>query len=157
MKKQVYTGRLYNDNGQKLNEVIGCGDCIIADDIIMYTTKRGSREGNRIFPTLEHAKAYIEDRLNTDGSISTHDDGKTLCKSALPGLILTVVNDTDDNNGAYLVVNDDPNTTPGLRLEKIQVGAKAMAPAAPQDSVKVEIVTSIPGSLTTNTFYVVKK
>ena len=60
--------------------------------------------------------------LNTDGTIHADGDGKTLVKSAFPGIILTVVNDTNtENNGAYLVINADPNFNPGLGLKRLDV------------------------------------
>ena len=58
--------------------------------------------------------------LNTDGTIHADGDGKTLVKSAFPGIILTVVNDPNiENNGAYLVINIDPNVNPGLGLKRL--------------------------------------
>lgn len=49
---------------------------------------------NRIFNTLEDVSTYLND----------------LTSSAIPGLILRVINDPDpDNNGAYLISYDDQN------------------------------------------------
>ena len=49
---------------------------------------------NRIFDTLEHAQAYVDD----DSSTAT----------AIPGLILSVFNDADSkNNGAYRICQDN--------------------------------------------------
>ena len=42
----------------------------------IYQTKRGPKEGNRVFTTLAHAQAYINDLLNRDGTIHTDGDGK---------------------------------------------------------------------------------
>lgn len=51
----------------------------------------------RIFPTLENAQAFIDDLNDT----------------AIPGIILTVVDDAAENNGAYFVksvaTSDNPN------------------------------------------------
>ena len=58
--------------------------------------------------------------MNTDGTIHKEGDGKTLVKSAFPGIILTVVNDNNtEKNGAYLVINVDPNVNPGLGLKRL--------------------------------------
>lgn len=81
---------------------------------------RVNTEANRIFKTKEHMLAYIEDRINADGTISDTVTDDTV-KSALPGLILTVINDEEDpnNNGMYYIENADPNVTPGLVAKKI--------------------------------------
>lgn len=118
-----YIGRIRDEEtGVKLSEVVGNADSRYAEDSQIYQTKRGPREGNRVFPTLEHAQAYINDLLNRDGTIHTEGDGKTLVKSAFPGIILTVVNDNNtEKNGAYLVINIDPNVNPGLGLKRLDV------------------------------------
>lgn len=123
MKNTTYIGRIRDEEtGVKLTEVVGNADSRYAEDSQIYQTKRGPKEGNRVFPTLAHAKAYINDLLNRDGTIHTEGDGKTLVKSAFPGIILTVVNDTNtENNGAYLVINADPNVNPGLGLKRLDV------------------------------------
>ena len=60
--------------------------------------------------------------MNRDGTIHKEEDGKKLVKSAFPGIILTVVNDdNEENNGAYLVINVDPNVNPGLGLKRLDV------------------------------------
>lgn len=118
-----YIGRIRDEEtGVKLSEVVGNADSRYAEDSQIYQTKRGPREGNRVFPTLAHAQAYINDLLNRDGTIHADGDGKTLIKSAFPGIILTVVNDTNtENNGAYLVINIDPEVNPGLGLKRLDV------------------------------------
>lgn len=118
-----YIGRIRDEEtGVKLTEVVGNADSRYAEDTQIYQTKRGPREGNRIFPTLAHAQAYINDLLNRDGTIHADGDGKILIKSAFPGIILTVVNDTNtENNGAYLVINIDPEVNPGLGLKRLDV------------------------------------
>lgn len=123
MKSNQYIGRILDEEtGGKLVEVVGNADARYAEDFQTYQTKRGPKEGNRVFPTLAHAQAYINDLLNTDGTIHEDDDEKTLVKSAFPGIILTVVNDDDEeNNGAYLVINVDPTVNPGLGLKKLDV------------------------------------
>ena len=86
-----------------------------------YTlTRRFTLESNRVFKTKAHMLAYIEDRINSDGTISDTVTVDTI-KSALPGLILTVINDDEnpDNNGMYYIENSDPNNTPGLSANKI--------------------------------------
>ena len=123
MKNSTYIGRIQDEEtGGKLVEVVGNADSRYAEDFQTYQTKRGPKEGNRVFPTLAHAQAYINDLLNTDGTIHTNGDGKKLVKSAFPGIILTVVNDdNEENNGAYLVINVDPNVNPGLGLKRLDV------------------------------------
>ena len=118
-----YIGRIRDEEtGVKLTEVVGNADSRYAEDSQIYQTKRGPKEGNRVFPTLAHAQAYISDLLNRDGTIHTEGDGKTLVKSAFPGIILTVVNDdNEENNGAYLVINANPNVNPGLGLKRLDV------------------------------------
>lgn len=118
-----YIGRIRDEEtGVKLTEVVGNADSRYTEDSQIYQTKRGPKEGNRVFPTLAHAQAYINDLLNRDGTIHIEGDGKTLVKSAFPGIILTVVNDTNtENNGAYLVINIDPNNNPGLGLKRLDV------------------------------------
>ena len=82
---------------------------------------RVNTEANRIFKTKEHMLAYIEDRINADGTISDVITDNTV-KSALPGIILTVINDdTPTNNGMYYIENADPDTTPGLSASKINI------------------------------------
>jgi hypothetical protein len=82
---------------------------------------RNTIEANRIFQTKAHMLAYIEDRIKADGTISDVIADDTI-KSALPGLILTVINDDDpDNNGMYYIENADPENTPGLSASKINI------------------------------------
>ena len=121
MKNSTYIGRILDEEtGGKLVEVVGNADSRYSEDFQTYQTKRGPKEGNRVFPTLAHAQAYISDLLNRDGTIHADGDGKTLVKSAFPGIILTVVNDdNEENNGAYLVINVDPSVNPGLGLKRL--------------------------------------
>ena len=122
MKSEQYIGLIPDGNGGRFDEVVGAAIIRYPENFQTYQTTRGPRESNRVFPTLEHAKAYINDLLNTDGTIHTEGDGKTLVKSAFPGIILTVVNDTNsENNGAYLVINVDLNVNPGLGLKRLDV------------------------------------
>lgn len=123
MKKEAYIGCINDeDTGELLVDIVGNADSRYAEDSQIYQTKRGPKEGNRVFPTLAHAQAYITDLLNIDGTIHTEGDGKTLVKSAFPGIILTVVNDDNkENNGAYLVINADPSVNPGLGLKRLDV------------------------------------
>ena len=81
---------------------------------------RNTIEANRIFKTKKHMIAYIEDRIKDDGTISDVIADDTI-KSALPGLILTVIDDDEDpnNNGMYYIENADTETTPGLVAKKI--------------------------------------
>lgn len=63
---------------------------------------------DRIYNTLVDAQAYVDDLSAT--------------ASATPGLVLTVVNDTNDNNGVYYVkqiaqVNSDGDTVPGVLVK----------------------------------------
>lgn len=82
---------------------------------------RYTLEANRVFKTKAHMLAYIEDRINSDGTISTEVTDDTV-KSALPGLILTVINDSNpDDNGMYYIENTDPEKTPGLSAAKINI------------------------------------
>ena len=60
---------------------------------------------NRIFATKADAEAYIDDT--------------TLNATAIPGLILRVIEDDEANNGAYLVVKDGETA---LKLIKIATG-----------------------------------
>lgn len=121
MKTNTYIGRIIDDEtGERLVDIVGNADSRYGEDSQTYSTKRGPKEGNRVFTTLAHAQAYISDLLNTDGTIHEDGDEKTLCKSAFPGIILTVVNDSNtENNGAYLVINSDPNANPGLGLKRL--------------------------------------
>ena len=123
MKKEAYIGCINDeDTGEVLVDIVGNADSRYAEDSQIYQTKRGPKEGNRVFPTLSHAQAYISDLLNTDGTIHTEGDGKTIVESAFPGIILTVVNDTNtENNGAYLVINVNPKENPGLGLKRLDV------------------------------------
>ena len=126
MKSKQYIGRIPDGNGGRFDDVVGAAIIRYPENFQTYQTTRGPRESNRVFPTLAHAQAYIKDLLNTDGTIHTEGDGKTLVKSAFPGIILTVVNDPNtENNGAYLVINVDPNVNPelglGLGLKRLDV------------------------------------
>jgi hypothetical protein len=90
------------------------------DSMVMHSVRMYA-EANRIFKTKAHMIAYIEDRINADGTISDEVTDDTI-KSALPGIILTVINDDNpDNNGMYYIENADPNVTPGLSANKINI------------------------------------
>ena len=122
MTSKQYLGRIPDGNGGRFDEVVGAAIIRYPENFQTYQTTRGPKESNRVFPTLAHAQAYINDLLNTDGTIHADDDGKTLVKSAFPGIILTVVNDNNtEKNGAYLVINIDPNVNPGLGLKRLDV------------------------------------
>ena len=88
---------------------------------------RVNTEANRIFKTKAHMLAYIKDQLLSDGTINKDENGNpatsdNTVKSAIPGLILTVINDEDtNNNGMYYIENTDPNATPGLSAAKINI------------------------------------
>lgn len=68
-------------------------------------TVRAPRVANRIFETLEQAQAYVD----------IYDD----TASATPGLVLSVFNDTDENNGIYRVVSVATQSSEVGVLEKI--------------------------------------
>ena len=126
MKSEKYIGCIPDGIGGRFDEVVGAAIIRYPENFQTYQTTRGPRESNRVFPTLAHAQAYINDFLNTDGTIHKEEDGKTIVKSAFPGIILTVVNDTNtENNGAYLVINVDPEVDPevktGLGLKRLDV------------------------------------
>ena len=122
MKSIQYLGRIPDGNGGRFDEVVGAAIIRYPENFQTYQTTRGPRESNRVFPTLAHAQAYIDDLLNTDGTIHVDGDGKKLVKSAFPGIILTVVkDDNEENNGAYLVINIDPSVNPGLGLKRLDV------------------------------------
>lgn len=122
MTSKQYIGRIPDAAGGRFDEVVGAAIIRYPENFQTYQTTRGPKEGNRVFPTLAHAQAYINDLLNTDGTIHADGDGKTLVKSAFPGIILTIVNDTNtENNGAYLVINVDPEVNPGLGLKRLDV------------------------------------
>lgn len=98
---------------------IGVYDAKTQNTTLYIQNNRMPLEANRIFKTKEHMLAYIEDRINVDGTISDVITDNTV-KSALPGIILTVINDPNPNdNGMYYIENADPNTTPGLVAKKI--------------------------------------
>lgn len=100
---------------------IGVYDAKTQNTTLYIQNNRMPLEANRIFKTKAHMLAYIEDRINTDGTISDVITDDTV-KSALPGIILSVINDdTPDNNGLYYIENADPNTTPGLSASKINI------------------------------------
>ena len=128
MTSKQYIGRIPDGNGGRFDEVVGAAIIRFPENFQTYQTTRGPRESNRVFPTLAHAQAYISDLLNRDGTIHADGDGKTLVKSAFPGIILTVVkDDNEENNGAYLVINididpeDNPGLNPGLGLKRLDV------------------------------------
>lgn len=121
MKSKQYIGRIPDGIGGRFDEVVGAAIIRYPENFQTYQTTRGPRESNRVFPTLAHAQAYIDDKLNTDGTIHADGDGKTIVKSAFPGIILTVVNDKEENNGAYLVININPKVNPGLGLKRLDV------------------------------------
>lgn len=103
------------------------GEAPVYFNTLQMPSLRMTIEANRIFKTKAHMLAYINDQLLSDGSINRDENGKPTSvgdtvKSALPGLILTVINDDDpDNNGMYYIENADPNTTPGLSAAKINI------------------------------------
>lgn len=100
---------------------IGVYDAKTQNTTLYIQNNRMPLEANRIFKTKEHMLAYIQDRINADGTISAEVTDDTV-KSALPGIILTVINDDDpDNNGMYYIENADPDTTPGLSASKINI------------------------------------
>lgn len=110
---------LYKTNRGKQSEIVGKPTGFLDYDSTLTLTKRAPLEGNRIFKTKDHMLAYIEDRLNTNGTISENSTESTV-KTALPGIILTVIDDEDsNNNGMYYIENADPNNTPGLVAKKI--------------------------------------
>ena len=96
------------------------GEPVFYDQMVIHSARMYA-EANRIFKTKAHMLAYIEDRINSDGTISDTVTDDTI-KSALPGIILTVINDEDpNNNGMYYIENADPETTPGLSASKINI------------------------------------
>lgn len=101
---------------------IGVYDAKTQNTTLYIQNNRMPLEANRIFKTKAHMLAYIEDRINADGTISDTVTDDTL-KSALPGIILSVINDDEDpnNNGMYYIENADPETTPGLSASKINI------------------------------------
>lgn len=100
---------------------IGVYDAKTQNTTLYIQNNRMPLEANRIFKTKAHMLAYIEDRINADGTISDTVTDDTV-KSALPGLILRVINDEDpNNNGMYYIENADPETTPGLSASKINI------------------------------------
>ena len=112
---------LYKTNRGKQSEIVGKPTGFLDYDSTLTLTKRAPLEGNRIFKTKAHMLAYIGDRLNTNGTISEIITESTV-KTALPGLILTVIDDDEDsNNGMYYIENADPNNTPGLSASKINI------------------------------------
>jgi hypothetical protein len=112
---------LYKTVRGKQLEVVGKPTGFLDYDSTLTLTKRAPLEGNRIFKTKAHMLAYIGDRLNTNGTISEISTESTV-KTALPGIILTVVDDDEDsNNGMYYIENADPNATPGLSAIKINI------------------------------------
>ena len=122
MTSKQYIGLIPDGTVGRFDEVVGAAIIRYPENFHTYQTTRGPRESNRGFPTLAHAQAYIHDLLNTDGTIHIEGDGKTPVKSAFPGIILTVVNDTNtENNGAYLVININPEDNPGLGLKRLDV------------------------------------
>ena len=79
-----------------------------------------ARNTERLQETLSQLEGdghtYIKDE---NGNPATSDN---TVKSAIPGLILTVINDEDtNNNGMYYIENTDPNATPGLSAAKINI------------------------------------
>lgn len=97
------------------------GEAAIPFDTLYIASLRKPLEANRIFKTKAHMLAYIEDRLNDNGTINENSTESTV-KTALPGLILTVIDDEDsNNNGMYYIENADPETTPGLSASKINI------------------------------------
>ena len=111
---------LYKTIRGKQSEIIGKPTGFLDYDSTLTLTKRAPLEGNRIFKTKAHMLAYIEDRLNANGTINENSTESTV-KTALPGLILTVIDDDEDpnNNGMYYIENADSNVTPGLVAKKI--------------------------------------
>ena len=127
MESNQYIGLIPDGNDGIFGEVVGAAIIRYPENFQIYQTTRGPRESNRVFPTLAHAQAYIDDLLNTDGTIHVDGDGKTLVKSAFPGIILTVVNDPNTkNNGAYLVINIDPEVDPNVNPGHTGLGLKRL-------------------------------
>lgn len=112
---------LYKTVRGKQLEVVGKPTGFLDYDSTLTLNNRAPLEGNRIFKTKAHMLAYIEDRLNTNGTINENSTDTTV-KTALPGLILTVINDENpDNNGMYYIENADTENTPGLSAAKINI------------------------------------
>lgn len=101
---------------------IGVYDAKTQNTTLYIQNNRMPLEANRVFKTKAHMLAYIEDRIKADGTISDTVTDDTL-KSALPGIILSVINDDEDpnNNGMYYIENADHETTPGLSANKINI------------------------------------
>lgn len=111
-----------------VGEHIGKYDVQLEYANLITQITRTPLEANRIFKTKEHMLAYINDQLLLDGTINRDGEGNPTSigdtiKSAIPGLILTVINDDEDpnNNGMYYIENADPNNTPGLSASKINI------------------------------------
>lgn len=124
----------------KVSQKVGLPE-IINDFTTQYThTKRYTLESNRVFKTKAHMLAYIQDRINVDGTISDVITDNTV-KSALPGIILTVINDPNpDDNGMYYIENADPETTPGLSASKININGPI-----PKEKIDELFITEEPG------------
>lgn len=110
-----------------IGEHIGKYDVQLEYANLITQITRTPLEANRIFKTKAHMEAYINDQLLLDGTINIDENGNPTSigdtiKSALPGIILTVINDEDpNNNGMYYIENADPNVTPGLSANKINI------------------------------------
>lgn len=131
---------LYKTNRGKQSEIVGKPTGFLDYDSTLTLTKRAPLEGNRIFKTKAHMLAYIGDRLNTNGTISENSTESTV-KTALPGLILTVINDDEpNNNGMYYIENADPENTPGLSASKININGPI-----PKEKIDELFITEEPG------------
>lgn len=106
---------------------IGVYDAKTQNTTLYIQNNRMPLEANRIFKTKAQMEAYINDQLLSDGTINKDENGNPVSsddtvKSALPGIILTVIDDDEkDNNGMYYIENADPNNTPGLSASKINI------------------------------------
>jgi len=101
--------------------IMGNADARVAFGTQMYMTKRGPLEGNRIFLTYAHMNAYITDHLTNSGAIADETTTSSeIVRSAIPGILLAVVNDEDaSKNGLYYIENADVTVNPGLRAKRI--------------------------------------
>lgn len=106
---------------------IGAYNAKTQNTTLYIQNNRMPLEANRIFKTKAHMLAYINDQLLLDGTINRDGEGNPTSigdtiKSAIPGIILTVIDDDEDyNNGMYYIENADPNNTPGLSASKINI------------------------------------
>lgn len=125
---------------------IGAYNAKTQNTTLYIQNNRMPLEANRIFKTKAHMLAYINDQLLLDGTINRDGEGNPTSigdtiKSAIPGLILTVINDEDsNNNGMYYIENADPNNTPGLSASKINITGPI-----PNEKIDELFITEEPG------------